>query len=217
MKEKKLTELGIRNLILDHCGTLVDDLYLVYKVAMFIFEELGLKTISQERFKRESEIPYMKFYGKFTNVPKSEIDKLFVQGLEILEPNIEVSLFPGIEDMLNFLDMEGIELAVLSSFMQKNLEFNLKRFGIETYFKKRIVGDADDKVEGLKQLLAENNFKSEETAYVGDMVYDIIAGKEAGLGMTIAVLWGFDSKEKLIEANPDDLIESPNDIVRLFI
>ncbi|OIO46260.1 hypothetical protein COX24_02400 [bacterium (Candidatus Gribaldobacteria) CG23_combo_of_CG06-09_8_20_14_all_37_87_8] len=216
MKEKNLIELGIKNVIFDHCGTLINNLYLTYKITMFIFEKLGIKEITLEEFKRESEIPFFEFYQKFTDATKEEIDKLFVEGCKSFKAKIEVSLFPGISDMLNFFEMEDITMAILSSYMKEEIELNLRRLGIRNYFSK-VIGDADDKVEGLQVFLGENNIEPKKAAYVGDMPYDIIAGQKAGLGMTVAVLWGFGSKEKLMEADPDYLLKNPADIWRLFV
>ncbi len=217
MKEKELIMLDdLEILIFDHCCTLVDNLYLTYKITMFIFEKLGLEEITLEEFKRESQVPFFEFYQKFTNAPKNEIDRFFVEGSVIFEREIEVNLFPGIKDMLNYIDMKGLPMAILSSYMEKDIDLNLGRLGINHYFFE-VVGDIDNKVEGLRVLLGENNIEPKKAAYMGDMPYDITAGKEAGLGMIIAVLWGLSSKEKLLEAGPDYLLESPNDIVRLFI
>ena len=51
----------------------------------------------------------------------------------------------------------------------------------------------------------------EEIAYVGDAVFDIEAGKAAGM-MTVAVLWGAGSREALLDARPDYTVESMGEL-----
>jgi phosphoglycolate phosphatase len=50
-------------------------------------------------------------------------------------------------------------------------------------------------------------------AYVGDTSMDIAAGRAAGM-KTIGVLTGFDSRDDLLQQNPDHIIDSILDLPR---
>ena len=52
--------------------------------------------------------------------------------------------------------------------------------------------------------------------YVGDEDRDIIASKKVNI-KTIAVTWGFNSKEKLSREKPDYLVDSPMQVCELMI
>ena len=52
------------------------------------------------------------------------------------------------------------------------------------------------------------NVDSGRTAYIGDMVSDIEAGRDAGT-TTVAVTWGAGKREALAAAKPDHLIDDP--------
>jgi len=54
----------------------------------------------------------------------------------------------------------------------------------------------------------------EDTYYIGDTAGDIREGKLAGV-LTVAVTWGWHSREKLLSANPDYLIDSPEMLLTL--
>jgi phosphoglycolate phosphatase len=51
-----------------------------------------------------------------------------------------------------------------------------------------------------------------EVIYVGDEDRDIIAAKKAKI-KNIAVSWGYNSKNKLRQLNPDFLVNSPKEMV----
>ncbi len=78
---------------------------------------------------------------------------------------------------------------------QTNLEKELRHHKISKYF---IVakGSVYDKENEIKNLLKNFSFDKEETAYVGDMSYDIKVGKKVGV-KTIAVCWGYENEKKL--------------------
>ena len=63
--------------------------------------------------------------------------------------------------------------------------------------------------------MKKNNFNPNETAYIGDMSHDIHAGKKAKV-ITIAVLWGYYSKERLAKEKPDFLIKDLDELKKLF-
>jgi phosphoglycolate phosphatase-like HAD superfamily hydrolase len=49
---------------------------------------------------------------------------------------------------------------------------------------------------------------------VGDSVSDVRAAKEAGV-KSIAVGWGHQSLERLIEAAPDHVVRSPGELIEI--
>ena len=51
--------------------------------------------------------------------------------------------------------------------------------------------------------------------YVGDMTHDIEAGKEAGV-KTVALTWGYQSKEILEKHNPDYIIANISELDKLL-
>ncbi|MFU8773460.1 MAG: HAD family hydrolase, partial [Anaerolineales bacterium] len=68
-----------------------------------------------------------------------------------------------------------------------------------------------------KILMAKGQFAAEGEAVfmVGDSLSDIRAAREAGV-KTIAVSWGHQSLDKLIEAQPDYVVHSPGELVEII-
>lgn len=203
---------GIKNLIFDWCGTLSDDLVNVFTASMNVFGKLGLKRrLNLEEFKREFRAPYMDFYRKFTKAPRERIDSLYLQEIRSLE---KPKPFPRVKELLEFLNKKGKKLAILSSYPQGTLEEEIEYHGFQKFFLD-IVGSAHNKAKAMAVLMERNGFLAQQTAYVGDMAYDIEVGKTAKV-TTIAVSWGYQPKEKLLLSAPDFLIEDLRKIKKII-
>ena len=70
-----------------------------------------------------------------------------------------------------------------------------------------------DKSSQIAEALSEAKVTAEETVFVGDTPDDIRSAKEAGLGFSVAVRSGFILDEKLLEAEPDLLLDSVANLV----
>jgi len=203
----------IKNIIFDWSGTLSDDFASVYNTTMKVFRGIGLESITLEKFKTEFTIPYMNFYKKFKkNVNKKDIDELFSKEIDLID---SPKLFPEAKDILEFLKQKKIKIVLLSSYPQKQLEEDIKIYKFQNFFID-INGSVHNKVETIAKIMNRNNFKPKETACIGDMTHDIDAGKKAEI-TTIAVSQGYQPKEKLLEKNPDFLIDNLGELKNLIL
>jgi len=51
-------------------------------------------------------------------------------------------------------------------------------------------------------------------AFIGDETRDLKAARKAGV-RTIGVTWGFNRREALHQENPDDIFDSPVELIKL--
>ena len=51
---------------------------------------------------------------------------------------------------------------------------------------------------------------------VGDSTHDVVAGRRAGVA-TVAVLWGFRSREELVACGPDHVVASVGELSELLL
>ena|SRR3989344_4901712 len=189
----------IKNIIFDWSGTLSDDFTSVYQASMLVFKKLGREPISMEEYKREFTLPYMVFWNKYIpELTKEQEDKLYAEAIHQVD---EPLIYDGVKTELERLKSLGINIIVISSHPYDKLIKEAKNYGIESYFNE-INGGIHDKVEMILEITKRNNFHPKKTMYIGDVTHDIDAGKKAGV-VTIALGWGYQSKEKLMEANPD--------------
>ncbi len=190
----------------------MDDFQAVYQSAMTIFEKFGAPRISPEDFRREFRLPYMEFYQRHNiRRPKRELDVLYGEAISSVGLP---KLHKNVRNILERFSEKKINMALLSSDLQEKLSQELHTLGLTEHFV-AVKADVLNKIEAMENFLDECRFLREETAYVGDMVHDIEAGKKAGV-RSIAVTWGFHPREKLEKARPDDLIDTPNQLLEII-
>ena len=201
----------LKNIIFDWAGCLVNDLDQNYQAIMHIFEKLGVKKITLEEFKESFFLPYTDWYSKYTDASPEKLKKLFIEGLAQAD---KPALFHSTKEVLETLKKKGVKIALLSSHPLSEITIEAKALGVDGYFTD-IMGDVLDKTKVINKLIETNGFSPAETAYVGDMVHDIKAGRAANV-VTIAVHWGFQSKRKLAENNPDHLVGDLKEILKII-
>ena len=131
----------------------------------------------------------------------------------------ETRLYPGVEEGLARLrGPGGPQLAVLSNKPEDATRAILEHFGIAGRFARVAGGDSFEEMKPsplpLRRIMAELGAGPSETGMVGDSVYDIEAGKQAGT-RTIAALYGFQSPEKLKALEPDFSVSAFDEIPEL--
>jgi len=202
----------IKNIIFDWSGALSDDFTPVYKASMLVFKKLGKEPITAEEYRREFTLPYMVFWNRyFPKLTKEEADRLYGEAIYQVE---EPTIYDGVKEELERLKSLGINMIVISSHPHKKLMKEAFHYGVQSLFQE-INGSIHDKTETILDILQRNNFNPQQTMYVGDMTHDIDAGKKAGV-VTVALGWGYQPKDKLMESNPDHYIQDISDLDKLL-
>jgi phosphoglycolate phosphatase len=106
-------------------------------------------------------------------------------------------------------------LAVVSSNVSRVINGILSRHGFNGCFRDVLGADFGySKVEKIHHVMDSFQVGKDKTYYIGDTTGDI---KEARLAevRTVAVTWGWHSKEKLETVRPDYLIETVDDLLTI--
>ncbi|MGA0094158.1 MAG: dihydroneopterin aldolase [Chthoniobacterales bacterium] len=203
----------LRNLLLDWSGTLVDDLPPVIGATNFVLEKHGRPPLSREQFRRHFRLPFTEFYEEFLpDVPLVELDALFHS--RFVEIQDEVAPLPGLYEFLDFCRDSGRRLFLLSSMKQEHFDVQSEKLGLRDYFEHPYAGVIDKRAK-IGAVLETHGLERRETAFVGDMIHDIETARHGGV-MSIAVLTGYDSLEKLTPARPDVVVSSLDALRRLL-
>ncbi|MDD5489476.1 MAG: HAD family hydrolase [Candidatus Moranbacteria bacterium] len=123
-----------------------------------------------------------------------------------------IKLIDGMRETLDILAKEN-QIYIVSSNFSGIVQDILDSRGIE--ISGEILG-ADKgkskvkKIESIKSRYFDHIF-----FYIGDTRGDMIEGKIAGV-KTVAVTWGWHSREKLNEGKPDYLVNTPQELVKLI-
>jgi phosphoglycolate phosphatase-like HAD superfamily hydrolase len=71
------------------------------------------------------------------------------------------------------------------------------------------------KQEKIIHVAQQFNFEKHLVYLVGDTISDIREARLAGIN-SIAVTWGYQSRNKLLEKSPNFIVEAPQDILDIF-
>jgi len=204
VKERKL-------FLFDFDGVLSDSLDLYAEAVARCLERIGTPIVKT----REDYLAL--FEGNFyESMAAKGVDLVAFAGaaIEIL-PGIDYDAmkpFDGLIPVLEALQKDHL-LAVISSNGFRTISRMLERFGFDPYFEEILGSDfLFSKKEKIDHALAKYGIPPERTFYIGDTTGDIVEARAAGV-RTVAVTWGWHSRERLIAAHPDFLVDRPEDLL----
>ncbi|GAB4475924.1 MAG: HAD family hydrolase [Anaerolineales bacterium] len=124
---------------------------------------------------------------------------------------ITYAMVEGMEEVIRDLAVDSL-LAVVSGNMKEVIQRFLRKYQLDAYFWQIMgIDQPGNKVEKIIQIRQEVS-PSLPAFMIGDAVSDIQAAKEAG-AISIAVTWGHQARQKLIQAHPQYLVEKPLDLI----
>ncbi len=214
----------VKAVIFDLDNTLVDFVEAKIKACKAVVERLGFGDADELlhyflRWKHgfeshENIADYLKDKGIYS-------EELYRECCEIYDRvKLEnITLYPGIKEVLSSLKQRGIKLAVVTDAENGHAISRLKKAGLEKYFDVVISADMTGKrkpePDSLLLALKKLGVKAEEAAIVGDSLRrDIEAGKRLGM-LTVYAAYGdrnfFESREGKEKA--DFVSKRPEDIL----
>jgi phosphoglycolate phosphatase len=129
------------------------------------------------------------------------------------------SLYPGIEEMLDGVVKSGRRMAVLSNkrddFTRHLVEQSFARWPfVDVRGERDGVPRKPDPTAAFELALALNVLPG-RIGFVGDTPIDVNTAKNAGM-IPIGVLWGFRSREQLVDAGARFLLSRPAELLDLL-
>lgn len=160
------------------------------------------------------------FRKMYPGLEESAVEECVVTYRRLFEENrkfLVPQLFPGVADTLRGLKARGLTMAIASSRSSKSLNEFLSEMGVESCFSLVIGADNVTKAkpdsEPVLKVLSAFGISADETLVVGDMGVDIQMGKAAG-AKTCGVTWGNGSREDLLAAGADFIIDSMSELYK---
>jgi len=199
--------------LFDFDGVLADSLALYAEAVARCLERIGTPIVKN----REDYLAL--FEGNFyESMAARGVDiAAFAQAAKEIMPGIDYDAmrpFDGLISVLDALQKDHL-LAVISSNGSRTIRRMLERFGFEPYFEEVLGSDfLFSKKEKIDHALAKYGIPPERTFYIGDTTGDIVEARAAGV-RTVAVTWGWHSRERLVAAHPDFLVETPEGLLRI--
>lgn len=198
-------------LIFDFDGTIADTLSAIIRLVNEHAEEFHIKPLAEtdvDELRGMSNLEIIKKY----KVPLVKVPYLALRAQKELNQRIgEMSLFPGVKELVLDLKRRGIRMGILTSNSRENVQKFLRAQDLDVFDFIHAEQNFFGKNWALLHLLKKFNLKKEEVIYAGDEVRDIEACQKVNIAV-IAVSWGFHRRKLLQDKRPTYLVDSPDEI-----
>lgn len=220
---------NIELLVLDMAGTTIDEDNVVYKTLMKAVNDYGYN-VSLEKVllscagmeKLEAISSLLREIGG-NEEDAAAIFENFSDQLKTAYQNLEVKPINGVENFLVKMRAQDKKIVLNTGYTSEIALQLLEKLGWKenTHFDALITADdvSASRPSPEMILLAMKKFNIQEPEKVlkaGDSVIDIEEGKNAGCGVTVAVLSGAQSKAELEKSNPDYIFNTISEAERFF-
>ncbi len=214
---KKLLD-NILHVCFDLDGTLVDSYLTIYKTTVKTLEVLNIPgTFSEEDFSLRIGHHFEHIFNEL-NISVPDIDHFInIYKTYYFDFIHESKLFPGVNEVLDFLNKKGIKVSLLTTKGQEQADRIINHFNLKPNFS-YVMGIREGVPikplpGGLLKICEELNVLPTQTLMTGDTELDIKCGISAK-AKTCGVTYGYRSKELLLAANPDYIIDNINEIMK---
>lgn len=203
-------------ILFDFDGVLADTLDDMLSFAQDACAELGIHRIAAPADLASLETMSFVEYGRQLGVPSYLLDK-FVDGCfkRFGQRSRPPKIFEGMKQVVEQLSKDNT-IAVVTGNTTQTVENFLDAHGLSSFVRAIFAvdqpGSKPEKILSARKQLAKQN---DVTYLVGDAVSDIRAAGDASV-KSIAVSWGHQSLDKLMDAKPDYLVHSPRELLELL-
>ena len=219
---------NIKAVIFDLDGTLADTLWEIREGVNNTRAELGLPPASYDDVKNGLNVGVRHLVKTTVADPARADDEEYINDVQRRYVAAYGKVFhktekpyDGVYETVMALKNKGIKLAVLSNKPDQFVKvLSAKLLGDDTFCVLRgpVEGGArkPDPALTLEVLgCISKDIKPSECAFVGDSNVDIETAKNAGM-YSVAVTWGYRDRAFLEKYIPDMIIDSPDELLKLF-
>lgn len=196
-------------LLFDFDGTLADSLSVIVAITNRLAPEYGYQPTPLETVDTLKGLSARQLI-RYLGIPVLKIPSLLRRlRIELKQHSQHISPCPGIPATIRALHGQHYTLAVVTSNMPGIVQTFLEVHELQHCFIDVMGGSTlFRKGKLIVQCLDTHQLVPSRTIYIGDEVRDVEAARAAGI-RSAAVTWGFNSREALVAANPDWLVDEP--------
>ncbi len=208
---------GIKNIIFDLDGTLIDSSPGVIEATNHALTKVGESPRSDDEIKQFIGFSIDEMFKNFSNAP---LDILKDGFREVADKCVVDAARPldGIDDLLAELHRQGFKMAIATTKVSQNTAGIVEKLGWSNYFAATASGDEVEHVKPSPEviILAISILGGmlKESLYVGDTKNDVLAARAAGIKV-VAVKSDFGGDD-LAQYEPDLLLDRTADLIHFF-
>jgi phosphoglycolate phosphatase len=201
-------------ILFDFDGVLADSLADMILFAQEVCDELGVEHTVVQTDLTDLEVMSFATFGRACKTPEVLVDEFVRMCTGKFAQKNPLAIFNGLGEVLKKL-AESHTLAVVTGNTEAVVRTFLQEHGLEGCIKATYGVDMPgSKVEKIYLAMSQLAPDGEVVFMVGDSLSDLRAAREAGV-RSIAVSWGHQSVERLVEADPDHLVYAPEELIEI--
>lgn len=208
--------------ILDFDGTIADTKPVILNTFHRTFDAMHLPQHSDEEIAATIGLPLVEAFPVLEPMDKEKAAECTATYREIFEDvnrEIGVPMFPHVADTLRQLHAKGCTLTIATSRGYKSAVDFLRSFKLDDIITLVVAAEdvrhAKPDPEPVVKTLKHYRLQPEDAVVVGDTHFDILMGRNAHC-MTIGVTYGNGSRQSLIEAGADAIVDDFAEIAPLI-
>jgi phosphoglycolate phosphatase len=208
-----------KHICFDLDGTLIDSYETIFKTTAKTLQHLKIdEPLLESEFHKRIGHHFIHIFSEL-NIPVTDIEEFIdiYKGyyFDFIDESV---IYPGVTEVLNQLNNEGIKISLLTTKGQDQADKIIDHFNLRKYFS-FVMGRRNGiaikpSPESLHFICNELQVEESETIMVGDAELDINCGNNAG-AFSCAVTYGYRSKDLLEAENPDFTIEEIGELLRI--
>ena len=210
-------------ILFDLDGTLTDPKVGITNSVRYALSKLGITEESEERLISFIGAPLFICLQDYYSLSEAEARRAIDFYREYYSETgiYENAVYPGISELLEGLKSSGKRLVVATLKPAVFARRVLEHFGMPAFFEHVAGPDLDPagltKTEIIEEALAEmTGISKEKAVMVGDRFHDVVGARKNGID-SVAVTYGYGSREELQETNPDYIVDSIEDLTVLLL
>ncbi|MFC2107533.1 HAD family hydrolase [Bacteroidota bacterium] len=186
--------MGIKAIIWDWNGTLLDDCDICLMAINKLLYERNLPEISKNKYKQIFTFPVKKYYeAAGFDFSKEAFDIPAIEFIDIYYRNLDkANLYNGALEVLQYFKNSGLIQWILSATESEYLLNTIEKYKLKHFFE-QIQGTDDhfahSKAHKAELIRKQLKFHSDEILYIGDTLHDLEIGEILGC-KTILVSYG---------------------------
>ncbi len=206
-----------KNLVLFDCdGTLIDSQHAIISAMAEAWRREGLEEPDSHRVRRVVGLSLVEAVARL--LPEGDQDQ-HIRLSEHYKDAFAIErraglhgepVFPGIREVLEALEREGVPMGVATGKSMRGLAAVLERHDLGRFFvtlQTADFGPGKPDPDMIFRALSEAGGEPAGTVMVGDTVYDIEMARRAGAG-AIGVSWGYHEPEELLAAGAHQVVDT---------
>lgn len=204
--------------LFDIDGTLTDTITAIEETMRIALDEFGWGNL------KPSDLPLLmgRPWQEFAPIMHPQDPEAFRS--RFMEISMEVQgvrlPFPGMPELLAELETAGYRMAVVTTKSRMMTDYMLNKLALGRYFSASVTADDvrhhKPEAEPVLRAVEALGATPGRSVMIGDTVFDVTAGRRAGT-WTAAVTWGMGSREDLVAAGADFILDSVPDIGDLLV